>query len=207
MANVLRLTSSWQYTLVVGGVVSLLLGWLAPYIMPNVIELLMSFADEIFKELAKQSDQVYTGEMQQELKSRIVAGFAASFYGIAIGSLCLARSLQAKLFNPGGWQEEFYQIRVQPRLLLLGLLLSVIAPTAGLDATVVVFVLVVALIFSGIALVHGLVAKKKMTVHWLISFYFSMVLLFPTVFFVVVILAVIDSIVDFRSRIFGSNQK
>lgn len=205
MANVLRLTESWQNTLIMGGALSLLLGWLAPYIMPGVIELLMGFADEFFKELAKQSDQVYNGEMQQEFKSLIVAGFASSFYGIAIGSICLARSWQAKLFNPGGWQDEFYQIRLQPRLLLIGLLLSTITPLIGLNATVIVFVFVMALIFSGIALVHGLVAKKKMTVHWLIGFYFSIFLLFPTVLVAVAIIAVVDSVVDFRSRVTGSD--
>lgn len=205
MANVLRLTASWQYTLVVGGAISLLLGWLAPYIMPNVIELLMGFADEFFKELAKQSDQVYNGEMQQEFKSLIVAGFASSFYGGAIGSICLARSWQAKLFNPGGWQDEFYQIRIQPRLLVIGLLLAMITPLIGINATVIVFVFVVALIFSGIALIHGLIAKKKMTVHWLIGFYLSIFLLFPTVLFAVAIIAVVDSVVDFRSRVTGLN--
>tara|TARA_R110002072_G_scaffold83910_1_gene190166 strand:+ start:956 stop:1819 length:864 start_codon:yes stop_codon:yes gene_type:complete len=206
IANVLRLTGSWQYTLVVGGAISLMLGWLAPYIMPVVIELLMSFADEFFKELAKQSDQIYNGEMQQEFKSLIVAGFASSFYGIAIGSICLARSWQAKLFNPGGWQDEFYQIRIPPYLLLIGLLLLVLASMVGLSATVVVFVFAVTLIFSGIALVHSLVAKKKMTVHWLIGFYFSIFLLFPTVLFFVAIIAAIDSVVDFRSRFVGSNK-
>lgn len=206
MANVLRLTTSWQYTLVVGGLISLLLGWLAPYIMPNVIELLMGFADEFFKELAKQSDQVYTGEMQQEFKSLIIVGFASSFFGIAIGSICLARSWQAKIFNPGGWQDEFYQIRVHPRLLLVGLLLTVIAPILGLSSTVIVFVIVVTLIFSGIALVHGLIAKKGMTVHWLIGFYFSIFLLFPTVLFAVAIVAIFDSMIDFRARVAGSNE-
>jgi len=201
MANILRITSSWQATLVSGALISLILGWISPYIMPGLIETLMSLADEFFKELAKQSNQDYNGEMQEGFQSLMIAGFASSFYGIAIGSVCMARSWQARLFNPGGWQEEFYQIRMQPRLLFLVLLLIAIAPALGLNAAVVVFTAVMLLIFSGIALVHGLIAKKKMTVQWLIGFYFSVFVLFPTVIMLVATMAVIDSFIDFRSRV------
>jgi hypothetical protein len=201
MANILRITTSWQTTLVSGALVSLILGWLSPYIMPDLIEVLMDLADEFFKELAKQSDQKYGGQMQDGFQSLLIAGFASSFYGIAIGSVCMARSWQSKLFNPGGWQEEFYKIRIQPRLLLLVLLLIVITPALGLNTAVVVFTAIILLIFSGIALVHGLIAKRKMTIQWLIGFYVSIFLLFPTVLMLVAAIAVIDSVIDFRSRV------
>tara|TARA_R110000850_G_scaffold270087_1_gene402963 strand:+ start:439 stop:1293 length:855 start_codon:yes stop_codon:yes gene_type:complete len=201
MANILRITTSWQTTLVSGALVSLILGWLSPYIMPDLIEVLMDLADEFFKELAKQSDQEYGGQMQDGFQSLLIAGFASSFYGIAIGSVCMARSWQSKLFNPGGWQEEFYKIRIQPRLLLLVLLLIVITPALGLNTAVVVFTAIILLIFSGIALVHGLIAKRKMTIQWLIGFYVSIFLLFPTVLMLVAAIAVIDSVIDFRSRV------
>ena len=201
MANVLRATTSWQFALIAGAFLSLILGWIAPFIMPGLIEVLMSLADEFFKELAKQSDQEYNGEMQAGFQSLMIAGFASSFYGIAIGSVCLARSWQAKLFNPGGWQEEFYKIRVQPRLMLIMLSLVVITPVLGLNTAVVIFTAIMLLIFSGIALIHGLIAKKKMTVQWLIGFYFSIFLLFPTVLILVAMIAIIDSFIDFRSRL------
>ena len=201
MAKVLRATTSWQFALIAGAFLSLILGWIAPFIMPGLIEVLMSLADEFFKELAKQSDQEYNGEMQAGFQSLMIAGFASSFYGIAIGSVCLARSWQAKLFNPGGWQEEFYKIRVQPRLMLIMLSLVVITPVLGLNTAVVIFTAIMLLIFSGIALIHGLIAKKKMTVQWLIGFYFSIFLLFPTVLILVAMIAIIDSFIDFRSRL------
>tara|TARA_R110002167_G_scaffold21859_6_gene78855 strand:+ start:72 stop:926 length:855 start_codon:yes stop_codon:yes gene_type:complete len=201
MANVLRITMSWQITLVSGAIVSLILGWLSPYIMPGLIEVLMDLADEFFKELAKQSDQEYGGQIQEGFQSLMIAGFASSFYGIAIGSVCMARSWQSKLFNPGGWQEEFYKIRIQPRLLFSVLLLIVITQALGMNTAVVVFTAIILLIFSGIALVHGLIAKKKMTIQWLIGFYLSIFLLFPTVLMLVAAIAVIDSFIDFRARV------
>ena len=164
MANILRITSSWQATLVSGALVSLILGWISPYIMPDLIEVLMSLADEFFKELAKQSDQEYNGEMQQGFQSLMIAGFASSFFGIAIGSI-------------------------------------VITPVLGLNVAVVIFTAIILLIFSGIALVHGLVAKKKMTIQWLIGFYISVFVLFPTMLMLVAAAAVIDSFIDLRSRV------
>ena len=201
MAGILRVTISWQATLIAGGMVSLILGWTAPYLMPEVIQTLSDLADQFFRELAKQSEQDYDGELKLGFESLMIAGFVSSFYGVAIGSLCLARSWQAKLFNPGGWQEEFYQIRIQPRLLFAVALLIAITPALGWNTSVVLFTVAVALVFGGTALVHGLIAKKNMTKQWLVGFYLSIVLLFPTVLVLVVILAVLDSLIDFRSRV------
>ncbi len=200
MAGVLRETISWQLTLVTGAVISLSLGWAAPYLMPEVIQTLRELAEPFFRELARQSEQDFTSELQQELESMMVAGFVTSFYGVAIGALCLARSWQAKLFNPGGWQEEFYQIRIEPRLLFAGVLLMFIAPGLGLNASVIQFTLAVTLIFGGIALIHSVIYRKKMAKHWLVGFYISIFLLFPTVLVLVVILAIVDSLIDFRSK-------
>lgn len=204
MASILRVTISWQTTLVAGALVGIILGWAAPFLMPDVIQMLNELTDQFFRELAKQSEQEYTDELRVGFESLMVAGFVSSFYGVAIGSLCLARSWQAKLFNPGGWQEEFFQIRIQPKLLIAALMLLVVAPALGMNASVVMLTVAVALIFAGIALVHGLIARKNMTKQWLVGFYLSVVLLFPTVLVLVVIAAALDSLIDFRSRVSSS---
>lgn len=201
MAGILRVTISWQTTLVAGALVGILLGWVAPLLMPEVIQTLNELTDQFFRELAKQSEQEYTDELKAGFESLMVAGFVSSFYGVAIGSLCLARSWQAKLYNPGGWQEEFFQIRIQSKLLIAALLLLIVTPALGMNASVVMLTTGVALFFGGIALVHGLVARKNMTKQWLVGFYLSIVLLFPTVMILVVIAAVLDSLIDFRSRV------
>lgn len=201
MACVLRASMSWQSTLLAGAVLSMVLGWLTPVLLPGLIEILMNLADAFFKQLAEQSDQAYDAETQASFRSLLVAGFASSFYGIAIGSVCLARSWQAKLFNPGGWQQELHKIRIQPKVLLGILLVISVVPTLGLNGSVVLFVAIVLLVFCGIALVHGLIAMKKMAVHWLIGFYMSIIFLFPTILLLVVLAAIVDSLIDFRSKV------
>ena len=86
----------------------------------------------------------------------------------------------------------------------MALMLLVVAPAQVMNASVVMLTVAVALIFAGIALVHGLIARKNMTKQWLVGFYLSVVLLFPTVLVLVVIAAALDSLIDFRSRVSSS---
>lgn len=201
MANILRITMSWQITLLAGGVTSILLGWLTPYIWPELVESLTHFADDFFNELAKNSDQENAGEMKVVFESSIIPGFASSIYGLAIVIMCLARSWQAKLFNPGGWQEEFHKIRVQPHIYLVLLILLLVSSSLKLNTDVIEFNLMIGLFFCGIALVHGLIAKKKMNIQWLIGFYIATIFLFPISVLLIVLLTIIDSFIDFRKRL------
>jgi hypothetical protein len=56
--------------------------------------------------------------------------------------------------------------------------------------------------FSGIALMHAVVAKKKLSSMWLVTFY--ILLMLPVVVQILVLLALIDSWYDFRSRLSNS---
>ncbi|MCH7817034.1 MAG: hypothetical protein IIC60_10750, partial [Proteobacteria bacterium] len=112
--------------------------------------------------------------------------------------LMLARWMQAALYNPGGFQKEFHGLRIELKvaLLLLGLMLlanfGVLVPSAW------VLYLAVPLMFSGLALIHAVVAKKKLSTMWLTALY---VLLLPFVMQLIVLLALVDSWYDFRARL------
>jgi len=201
MAAVLRSTVSWHGTLAVGGAVSLVTGILAPYIMPELIDTLMELADQFFKRLAEESDQEYDATLQEGFRSMMVASFATSFYGMALASLFLARSWQASLFNPGGWRQEFHQLRLNVRAVLGIVLLTVVLPLLGVNPALVVMVAIVPVMVCGFALVHGVIAKRKLGTQWLFGVYFSAVLMFPTVLMLIALLALLDSLVDFRSRV------
>jgi len=201
MACVLRYTVSWQSTLVVGGVISLIAGILTTYIMPDLIDTLMDVATPIFKELAEKSQQQYSVDHQGMFRSLMIASFAASFYGMSVGSIFLARSWQSQLFNPGGWQEEFHQLRLSPRFLMAILLFVVVAPSIGIDSMLAMMIAAIPVLVCGFALVHGVIGKKQMGGQWLFGFYLSVVMLFPTVLVLLIFVAMLDSLVNFRSRI------
>ena len=201
MACALRYTVSWQSTLVVGGIISLIAGILTSYIMPDLIDALMDAATPIFQELAEKSQQQYSVDHSGMFRSLMVASFAASFYGMSVGSIFLARSWQSQLFNPGGWREEFHQLRLSPRFLMAILLFVVVAPSIGIDSILAMMIASVPVLVSGFALVHGIVGKKQMGGQWLFGFYLSVVMLFPTVLVLLMFVAMLDSLVNFRSRI------
>jgi uncharacterized protein YybS (DUF2232 family) len=49
--------------------------------------------------------------------------------------------------------------------------------------------------------VHGVVGRKQLSSNWLVMFYIALVVLGPTLMFLLVVLAFVDSWLDFRGRI------
>jgi len=201
MAGVLRYTVSWQSTLVTGGVISLVIGLLAPYIMPEMINMLMEMGEVMLQEMAKTAPEEYNTILDSAFRSLMIASFAASFYGMAVGSVFLARSWQARLFNPGGWQEEFHQMRLSPRFVMGVVLAVMFASSINIEPALVLMIATVPFIVCGLALVHGVVGKRKLGGQWIFGLYASVFILFPTVLILLVVLALLDSLVNFRSRI------
>ena len=203
MASVLRMTVSWQSTLVAGVVASVLVGLIVPWVMPELIDTLVGMADQVFRNLAEDAKLEYDDRLQASFRSLMIASFAASFFGMALGALCLSRSWQSQLYNPGGWRQEFHSLRLSFKTMLVLLGLLVIIPVFGADASLVMVVLVVPVTLCGIALVHGVIGKKNLGGQWLFGFYLLVVMLFPTVLMVVAMMALLDSVFDFRRSIEG----
>jgi len=204
MASILRYTVSWQGTLAAGGVISLVTGLLAPYIMPELIDMLMEMGEAMLQELAKNAPEDYDTTLDSAFRSLMIASFAASFYGMAVASVFLARSWQSRLFNPGGWQEEFHQMRLSPRFIIGIALIVMIAPSLNIEPALVMMIAAIPLLVCGLALVHGVIGKKKLGGQWVFGLYVSAFILFPTVLILLVVLALLDSLVNFRSRIQAS---
>ncbi|MGB1191499.1 MAG: hypothetical protein ACPG3T_01110, partial [Pseudomonadales bacterium] len=114
-------------------------------------------------------------------------------------SLLTARWWQAKLYNPGGFQQEFYQLRLsRANILVLVAGLVLFSIIEGYHQWAWLFA--IPMIIVGIALVHALVALKQLSRPWLIGFYLLFVTFAPIV--PLLMMAVIaDSALDFRSRI------
>lgn len=201
MAMVLRASVSMRKTLLFGFGFSIVLGVLTPVLMPETIELLLSLTDEMLKQLAADAELEVTDELVTSFQALLVASFAASFFAMSIGSLFLARSWQAALFNPGGWREEFHQLRLGSFEMAVIIAAMLLGPSIGLDGYILVFSGLVPIVVCGLALVHGLVGKKNLGGHWMVGFYVLAVVLFPTLIAIVALLAMLDSAIDIRSRV------
>lgn len=91
------------------------------------------------------------------------------------------------------------------RLHRLSLVLLAVAfmllPTIGINAMFVLMVAMMPMLICGLALMHGIVARKRMGVQWLVATYVLVLVLMPTSLLLLALLALIDSLVDFRSRL------
>ena len=191
LAYLLRETESWEFTLlaaiVIGVCVELYLR-----LQPAVLDAAFLQLDAL---LAANSVQEFQPEQFREVLISIIG---AVYMFLAIVLLMLARWMQAALYNPGGFKKEFHGLRIERNvaLLLLGLMLlanfGVLVPPSS------VLYLILPLMFSGLALIHSVVAWKKLSTMWLTALYAFLML--PVVAQLLVLLALIDSWYNFRAR-------
>jgi hypothetical protein len=125
---------------------------------------------------------------------------AALLQVVSVLSLMLGRYWQASLYNPGGFGREFQAVRIPlvPTLVLLGCM--VLGPNLGSALALLTPLCSVPLMFAGLALLHGLVAQKRLGRFWLVGLYVTLVLFMQLTYPLLVVLAIVDSLVDFRGR-------
>ena len=133
---------------------------------------------------------------------RILIGMITSGQlSVMLGTLALARWWQSLLFNPGGFGQEFQSIRLTPAMTLIlvaGMIVCWLSGNPWLSSWLLI--LTVPFMFYGIALAHWFVKARQLGTRWLVVFY-VLLLFFPHYLVpLLMIIAVIDSLVDLRSR-------
>ena len=205
LALVLRASESWNRTLLVsvamGVVFSVVLG--AVY-RPH-IEML---AQELVKILPLALGDLYQ-QLSEEERARLAALIAPVLTGliaallqiVSVLSLIVGRYWQALLYNPGGFGREFRAIRIPlgPAMLLLACML--LGPNFGTQMAMLTPLCSVPLVFAGLALIHGLVAEKRLAKFWLVGLYVTLLLFMQLIYPLLVVLAIVDSLIDFRGRL------
>lgn len=204
MAVVLRSRMRWSEALIVGVLGGVLLAQLGIYAPRFDISLLLGEMRQTLPDYAALIDQVAaeTGVSAQQMLTGIMLARAGVAPTLAVLGLILARAWQAGLYNPGGFREEFHALRLNPReLLLLVVLLAVGYITAHGEVT---YLAALPILVAGIGLVHGVVGRKGMKGVWLVAFYIMLIILQPMVLIVLVV-AVLDTLLDIRRRLGHDN--
>ena len=199
LAAILRATVSWINTLMVGLILGILLGYVIPGLLPEnvvtaAVEMLRGFMEKTAANMGVEAGTVTT-----ERVALLLGGFLGSVHLVAaLACLMLARWWQALLFNPGGFASEFRALLI-PRLFAFPLVLFMLM---GVSIHPLVEgwipVLTIPFLFAAIGLAHGAVALKKASGNWLVAFYLMVFFLGPYFY---VVLAALDSVMDFRQRI------
>ncbi|WP_421855297.1 hypothetical protein [Marinomonas sp.] len=198
LSYLLRSTVSWSWVLLVGSFLAVISSLLQPLLMGNILNLAVTLVQNV---LTEEGVEVPDRNL---IFNQAVMAISIFQVVIAILSLFLARKWQAGLYNPGGLRTEFHQLRlpVAFSLVLGGMIL--IGESLGGSFSILSQAAVPALVLPGLALVHGVLAKKEIGVVGLIAFYLVGFFVLNVYFAnILVALCVIDSFVNIRSRIQG----
>lgn len=204
LALVLRASVSWARVLLA----SVLLGVLYGAIIDAVFgETVKRNAAELLELMPQMLGEAYQ-QMSADEKARVgnlltpvLTGLMAALLQLlSLLSLLLGRYWQALLYNPGGFAREFRAVRL-PAPIAVALLVGIfLLPGLGIELAMLTPLCSVPLAFAGVALLHGLVAQQRLGRFWLVGLYVSLLLFMQLVYPLLVVLAVVDSLFDFRGR-------
>lgn len=202
IAYTLRVTASWSKALLASLLVGVVFAWGLGIAFAQPLADLAAELNEIVAKMLTELYEQLSVDEQLQLQGLIVPVLtglmAAVLQVLCVLSVLLARYWQAALYNPGGFGHEFKRLRL-PAVIVFPLVFGMLfAPSLGIQAAILTPVCSVPLIFTGLAVVHGLVAKYRLGNFWLIGLYVGMVLFTQLTYPLLVVLAIVDSVFDFR---------
>ena len=143
-------------------------------------------------------------QLVHELARWMTGFFAAGYFLQLVVSLLLSRWWQAQLYNPGGFQQEFHQLRFSRLLAYLGAglgVLSLLELQAGGDLLRYLMILLMAAYFiQGLAVVHGTTKILGLKKFWLTGAYIMLVITGPQMAILISMLGLADIWMNFRAR-------
>ncbi|MBD8614567.1 MULTISPECIES: YybS family protein [Pseudomonas] len=205
LAALLRAGWAWNRVLLASIALGLVYGVLLGVVFREPIEALAQALNERLPQMLGGLYQQMSVEERANLGNLIAPVLngliAALLQVVSVAALMLGRYWQAALYNPGGFGSEFRAIRIPlwPAVLLLACML--IGPNFGPQMAMLTPLCSVPLVFAGLALMHGLVKAGKLGRFWLVGMYVTLVLFMQLIYPLLVVLAIVDSLIDFRGRI------
>lgn len=201
MVAVLRATTSWEKTLLTGSGLALATGVLLPVFFPQLLKDLVDTAVAFYQQYNPDVASELGGRLESVVGRVMTASMAGTYLIIAVAVALLAPNWQAKLYNPGGFRAEFHALRLSRPVAVLCVAVMFIAPVLDLNPVLVSWAAGLPLLIAGLGMIHGIVGARQMSVQWLVLFYIALVLLSPSLMLLLLILAFVDSWLDFRGRI------
>jgi hypothetical protein len=204
LALVLRAGHTWNRALLVSVAVGLLIAVSLGTVFSSFTETLAQTFEQVLPLAMGEVYEKFSADQKAILTALAVPlsiiSTAVSLQVFSVLCLILGRYWQALLYNPGGFGREFRAIRLPKSVALSLLAVMCVAPFFGLHALVLLPLCSVPLFFAGLALVHGLVAQKRLAGFWLVGIYVTLVPFMHLLGPLLVVLAIVDSLIDFRGR-------
>ncbi|MGP1609347.1 MAG: hypothetical protein ACTS5G_01480, partial [Burkholderiales bacterium] len=156
LAQLLRRTQSWQQVLLLATVLGLLLQLSLP-LQPEYLASIRNRLVTVLESgggLQAAAEGMTVSEAADQIMTLWVDVYGVSHVAVFIACLMIGRYWQALLYNPGGFQQEFHELRMDRRVMavLLLLVLGGLAGVQPLASWIMLFCIVPSL--CGLAVVH-----------------------------------------------------
>jgi len=138
--------------------------------------------------------------------SEMMTGIVAAGLSINVMlGLLIGRAWQAKLYNPGGFASEFYQLTLgkSAAMLAMAIMVLTISPLGESLAVLRDCLPVILAVFAlqGLSVVHAIVKLKQKHKFWLIAVYVLLVVVMPQMVVLLAMTGVLEQWFNFRRRL------
>lgn len=208
LALLLRRTVSWSITLDAAVALGVLVVVVVYIATGDPVQWWQQVLRVVFDAMAAQNAGLEIEQLRGQLPmiAEWMTGLMAGLFVLGlIASMMLARWWQSLLYNPGGFRQEFYELRqsrVATMVVLAMVLLSALkfGVVSKLASDLMVIAVVVYSV-TGLALVHAWLAATGKHRGWLIALYVVIAFLPPHAMAALAGLGFADSWMDFRARL------
>jgi len=205
LASILAMTNSWNKTLLLILALSAVGVLLFHLINPDAKAFWKPMLEQMKPMLKNMQTDQNVSKLDETINnaaSWMTGTFVAALAILNILSLIIARSWQARLYNPGGFGEEFRQIRIGKQASIALMVAIVIALLSGNQIIVeLIMVGLAVLMFQGLSLAHAMVKQRGMNGRWLIGLYILLFLLPVQMIVLLATFGIIDNFADFRQKV------
>ena len=195
LAAMLRAEHPWSRVLLASAVFAVAFSLVLDLALAQTFDMLAKAFAEAMPKI--EGEPVLSGEL---IRPVLVASTAVTVQLFSVLALVLARYWQAALYNPGGFGREFRELKLPKQTMAVLVAVMVVAPFIGPQFIILASASSLVLVLAGIALMHGLVAQGRLAGFWLVGMYVTLPLIMQLIYPLLVVLAIVDSLIDFRGR-------
>ncbi len=196
-----KVLASWQWTLLAIVAVAVAISLAFGIFMGSSVTNLVATAQEMLSNVQSQEQDA---QLSIGLTDSMLLGLVATILAVgSMMSLMLARWWQAGIYNPGGFQKEFHSYTIDAKIAVLIVVILIVGQLLPQSSKLWAELAVLPLLVAGIALVHFTVKLFGQGKQWLAFVYVGMILVGKPVTLILVLLGLIDSLIDLRSRLEG----
>lgn len=199
-AMILRALSSWPVALVVNMLLCICCGLVLGFDEVQIKADLLAFIADLKDQGSGIQGETFEAAIAKLTKVQITGAIAFMFQMASLPGLILARWMQATLYNPGGFRDEFYALRFNRSFAALCLVAYLLGLSLGPDNTFWAMLFALPMVVVGFGLVHHLMAKAGVGRAGFVAFYIAFVLLRPISIILLVVLCVSDAFFNYRNK-------